>query len=312
MSIEALNAVINNDVSGGAGRFAVAVVLANYADENGECYPSVARLATITQQSERAVRGHIEALELAGVIERRRIRYANGSLGGYRYKVLTQYLVAPPADSASGRKRQSPPAESAAHIQKTLTSTKLDSKGALQFKFENMDSTFSAAWSAYPAAGQVNTAQADARRAFEDLAPTIAPDRIAAAVRAYGAAIKRAGSAPLGMVKFLRSRALVAQYAPAVAKPAQAASLGNTPADRFLQSCRDDGAPEHLVARWAARTIDVDQGAGIVAVTPTGSSLFEYTAAGFAEAFAVTLARLGLRVIERNTPARRPATESSA
>lgn len=47
------------------------VVLGNFADETGISYPSQKTLASITAQSERAVRDHLHQLELAGLIERR-------------------------------------------------------------------------------------------------------------------------------------------------------------------------------------------------------------------------------------------------
>lgn len=51
---------------------AVLVAVANYADENGLCWPSQARLARDTELSERTIARSLASLEEAGVIERTR------------------------------------------------------------------------------------------------------------------------------------------------------------------------------------------------------------------------------------------------
>jgi DNA-binding transcriptional ArsR family regulator len=53
---------------GGVGPKATLVCIASFADEEHSCYPGQAKIAAITEQSERAVRRHIAALEDAGYL----------------------------------------------------------------------------------------------------------------------------------------------------------------------------------------------------------------------------------------------------
>lgn len=52
----------------------VLVALANYADQEGRCWPSQAALAADTAQSERQIRNALKALELEGLIIRQKRR----------------------------------------------------------------------------------------------------------------------------------------------------------------------------------------------------------------------------------------------
>ncbi len=58
MSITALNWAFSAKVKPSNAKF-ILVALSNYADEAGYCYPSQARLARDTGQSERSVRRHL-------------------------------------------------------------------------------------------------------------------------------------------------------------------------------------------------------------------------------------------------------------
>jgi len=71
------------------GRKFVLVALANFADEDGFCYPSQATLAEMTGQDERSVRRHLEGLEESGLI-RRQMRRFKGKRTSDGY-----YLLAP-------------------------------------------------------------------------------------------------------------------------------------------------------------------------------------------------------------------------
>ena len=53
------------------------MVLANYADENGSCFPSQAQLALDTEMSERAVRDQLDFLECRGAFNRQASRQGN-------------------------------------------------------------------------------------------------------------------------------------------------------------------------------------------------------------------------------------------
>jgi hypothetical protein len=109
---------------GSAGRKAVLVALADKADEAHSCYPSQALLAQMTEQSERAVRGHLAALVKMGLVVRARRFTQAGHRTSDRYELPVSLAVAvshrqdpPPAESATGRMQRPagrPPAESAA------------------------------------------------------------------------------------------------------------------------------------------------------------------------------------------------------
>jgi DNA-binding transcriptional ArsR family regulator len=84
------------------GRKFLLVALANYADEEGECWPSIARLAQDTAQDRRTVQRHLRALEDDGFLERTtdpipdtRIR-ADRRPTMYRLKIQKRGGVLPP------------------------------------------------------------------------------------------------------------------------------------------------------------------------------------------------------------------------
>lgn len=133
MSLEAINNVRQMDIRP-CGRKFVAMALADYADENGSCYPSVETLARYTSQGEKTVRDHLKALEEMGFLTRERSRNSHGQMGQYRYTIHHRRNL-PVAKSASGEKRHSPPAKSAGHIHQTLsTNVERNSKSAREEK----------------------------------------------------------------------------------------------------------------------------------------------------------------------------------
>ena len=81
----------------------VLLKLADHADEAGECFPSIERIATDTEMNERSVRRHLEVLEAAGLIDRR----TRG-----RGKVYRLNVAAKP-DTESGNEQLTPDTESA-------------------------------------------------------------------------------------------------------------------------------------------------------------------------------------------------------
>jgi hypothetical protein len=110
-----------------AGAKLLLVTLADYADSEGYCYPSQATLATRTCQSERAVRGHLGALEEAGIIRREVRRDRRGRRTSDAFVLVGFVDAQQPADTAgsaetnrqqsyipTGNNRTSQPAESAA------------------------------------------------------------------------------------------------------------------------------------------------------------------------------------------------------
>lgn len=114
MSIEAINLVRKLDMRPSGMKF-VAICLANYADEEWGCYPSVAKIMAFTCQGEKTVREHLNALEGIGFITRKRKRRTDGTLTGYRFKIQRQFspVAKSAASPATGEKGQKPPAKSA-------------------------------------------------------------------------------------------------------------------------------------------------------------------------------------------------------
>jgi hypothetical protein len=108
VSIEALTAVSKLAIMP-SGRKFVAIALANYADENGACFPSVQTLSRWTSQGEKTVRDHLIALEESGFLTRERVRREDGTLGVYRFVLQRQF--SPVADFASGEKQPTPAAD---------------------------------------------------------------------------------------------------------------------------------------------------------------------------------------------------------
>lgn len=112
MSNEALTAVSKSSIRP-SGRKFVLMALADYADENWSCFPSVAQLAQYTDQGEKTVRDHLDALEEAGIISRKRDRRDDGTLGRYRFVIQRRNL--PVANFARGEKQPKPAADFATH-----------------------------------------------------------------------------------------------------------------------------------------------------------------------------------------------------
>jgi hypothetical protein len=84
MSIAALNWALKTPVGSQSARH-ILLLLANYADERGSCFPSQATLAEQAEMSTRSVQTAIALLEEKGVLTRMRDRKANGHLGITRF-----------------------------------------------------------------------------------------------------------------------------------------------------------------------------------------------------------------------------------
>lgn len=100
MSIRALNWATDMRVGASTAKF-VLVALANYADEEGTCFPSVSMLMADTELSRRAVAAAIKRLGSAGLLVTERQRLDDGSLGRNRYHLQLKRKV-PLSASADG------------------------------------------------------------------------------------------------------------------------------------------------------------------------------------------------------------------
>lgn len=85
---------------GGPTLKAVLIALADHANERGECYPSIPRIASRTELSERAVRGALRALEVAGLI---RSTARSGTSSIYTLTLPTPAAGSDPAVDAEGQ-----------------------------------------------------------------------------------------------------------------------------------------------------------------------------------------------------------------
>lgn len=75
---------------------AVLMAVANYADEEGECYPSQARLAFDTELTDRTVREALSRLEEMGIINRTRRSNEDGYRSSDRIRLNGSYRKEPP------------------------------------------------------------------------------------------------------------------------------------------------------------------------------------------------------------------------
>lgn len=100
MSIQALNWVLKQDWIENSGAKFVLMILANYADEDGVCYPSQSTIARLTAMSERTVRNHLTWLADDAKVITRSLRRAPG---GFRSTDVYQ-LNLRPRSKAKGTK----------------------------------------------------------------------------------------------------------------------------------------------------------------------------------------------------------------
>jgi|DEB0MinimDraft_10_1074344.scaffolds.fasta_scaffold137560_2 DNA-binding transcriptional regulator YhcF (GntR family) len=92
MSYKAMDAVFDADIEDGLAKY-VLLAIAKHADEQGECYPSMERLARLTGLSQRTVLRKIGWLEKAGYVSIKR-RTVAGKKTSNLYSVRLAYGVA--------------------------------------------------------------------------------------------------------------------------------------------------------------------------------------------------------------------------
>lgn len=86
MSVKAL-AWAFEQRTGDPGRQCVLLALADHTNANGECWPSMKRLADAAQVSERTARRHLDWLDQAGFITRGLRNRSNGGQASNLYKL---------------------------------------------------------------------------------------------------------------------------------------------------------------------------------------------------------------------------------
>ena len=89
--------------TGAARRKLLLLALANYADENGVCWPSQATLARDTEQSVDTVQRQLDVLEQLRLVTRERMPKRRGQWQGYYYTLCLQAGCGPKGQSAARR-----------------------------------------------------------------------------------------------------------------------------------------------------------------------------------------------------------------
>jgi hypothetical protein len=89
--------------TGAAGRKLLLLALANYADENGVCWPAQETLARDTEQSVDTVQRQLDVLEQLKLLTRERMPKRRGQWQGYRYTLCLQAGCGPRGQSAARR-----------------------------------------------------------------------------------------------------------------------------------------------------------------------------------------------------------------
>ena len=84
--------------AGGVAAKAVLLVLADYADEEGTCWPSQARIAAECELTDRSVRDQLTKLEAAGLITRSTKRRPDGTQDNSRFRLALDRRNEVPAD----------------------------------------------------------------------------------------------------------------------------------------------------------------------------------------------------------------------
>lgn len=149
MSIDALRWAFKLSAISAPGPKFVLVVLADYADEDGSCYPSVEKIAERTAIGRSTVRKHLDWLETEGWISRERQRTATGELRGYRYKITP--TGSPALKSSGGPALKS--SNTSAQNERSLTPTKINphtSEPDGSSVCARPRSCFAMFWEAYP------------------------------------------------------------------------------------------------------------------------------------------------------------------
>jgi hypothetical protein len=100
MSWEAIAWAIRQP-TGAARRKLLLLVLANYADKNGICWPSQETLARDSEQSVDTVQRQLDVLEEQKQIHRERMPKRRGQWQGHRYRLPLQNDLAPKGQTAA-------------------------------------------------------------------------------------------------------------------------------------------------------------------------------------------------------------------
>jgi DNA-binding transcriptional regulator YhcF (GntR family) len=115
MSVEALTWAFKVNINNPGAKF-VLIALSNYADENGECYPSISHLSRMTSINERTIQNHLDFLETNQLITRGKRRNDDGHFKSNIYQV--QFLQSDQRQNLPSDQRQNLPSAKSAHYTK--------------------------------------------------------------------------------------------------------------------------------------------------------------------------------------------------
>lgn len=95
---------------GAASTKLVLLLLADYADDDGHCWPFIETVAEKAEMSEKSVRRHLNKLEKIDLLRRRRKRRSDGTMGGYEYWLTINPPESEEVDVDEDTTAQNPPA----------------------------------------------------------------------------------------------------------------------------------------------------------------------------------------------------------
>ena len=159
MSVQAITGALAMTGIGASEKFLL-VVLANYADADFSCWPSVKRLCADTGMGERTVQRSLKALEAAGLVKRDERRRPDGSRTSDRLTLVFDggaNLTPPPVNLAPTPRRfdttppqicHPPPADLAPLT--TFEPTIEPSIEPSEKRASEIDAAFDRFWAAYP------------------------------------------------------------------------------------------------------------------------------------------------------------------
>lgn len=187
----------------------VLIAAANYADEDGICWPSQQRLADDTEMTPRTVRAALADLEAAGILSRDERRRPDG---GRTSDVIKLHISAAcddtprkniphPPEKYSGAPRKSDPHPPEKFSGQEPSMNHQKNHTAARQPVAANDERFEEFWEAYPSRGQSQNPKKPARDKFAKAVKAGAdPQVIIAAAHRYTAAAKKDGIFGTGKV----------------------------------------------------------------------------------------------------------------
>lgn len=212
MSIQAVGWALKQKIPSSSAKF-VLVAIANYADEDGRCWPSQHALAADTSLSERSIRNAIHALEELGILRRVERRRQDGSRTSDVIQIVAfETDDAQPAKSAGGLEKSAAttgrsfrnnrqmttkqPADFAGltTFEPSLNHQRNHSSAASPPRCADPVDKFDEFWATYPSRGQAPNPKKPASEKFARAVKAGAdPESIIAAAKRFSEIERRAG-----------------------------------------------------------------------------------------------------------------------